>query len=1065
MRLHRLRMNAFGPFPGTEHIDFDALSEAGLFLLRGETGAGKTSVLDAVCFALYGTLPGVRGGTEKGVRSHYAEPDAIPEVELEFAVRERRFRITRTPEWQRPKKRGTGFTRAQSSVALAERVGGGWTPLSTRPDEVGQQIGAVLGMDVHQFTRVAMLPQGEFAAFLRSGDGDRERLLRRLFDTELFDATTEAAAARHRELAERLGKGGDRRDALAEDADRHARARLGEQAVDAALGPATVPDAAGPGSAVSSSGAGALPQTADAPEASETPRLGDPAWFDAVEAVARDRSASAEAERIRAASGVEAARVAHVEGQRAAADAAALAEWRTRTAAFEAGVDAALADAARWERHTVAQSVRSEIDAAASAAVRAASANEALRGAAATLRAVPERTIEAEGGSASAWYALAARLLAGADDAPGAELASWRGLVDGAAEAAAEALRLEAAADAAGKASTLAAEEEGRAEERARVAARAASSAESAHAAAVERLAGLPEDTGAVERTLLAVRTAADRLAAATAATVARAAHEGAAAREALTALGRNAASDAAYALRTRREAAMAGILAAALVPGKACLVCGSAEHPDPHSQEGLDEVSTEAIEAADASVRRAEEAHTAARGEEQRTRAELSAALSASDGLSEEDATAALEAASLTAEEAKGAAEARAAAVRAVEKAEQTLGAATVAARDAAEEAARRASLAAEASEAAAEAAARAEGAGAGHPGVAARRAALREWSRALDSAVSALGAAAAASGEQEAATAARDAALSDAGMGLEEARAAVLPAVEADAVRARVQARAREKARLDEAASSDAVTRARLAEQAGREVPDAAALEAMAAALAEAEALHGERSAAATLATQLVSDLADRRFTIAGLDAELGPLHRKVQVARTVAELTRGDGENRLRMSLTTYVLAARLEAVAEAASLRLDSMSDGRYRLVHIDERHGRGRSGLGLAVEDAWTGSRRAPETLSGGETFMASLALALGLADVVQEESGGVDIDTLFIDEGFGTLDPETLELVLDGLDQLRRGGRLIGVVSHVAELGQRISAQIRVDKSRNGSTLRLEGLAVRPPAR
>jgi exonuclease SbcC len=133
----------------------------------------------------------------------------------------------------------------------------------------------------------------------------------------------------------------------------------------------------------------------------------------------------------------------------------------------------------------------------------------------------------------------------------------------------------------------------------------------------------------------------------------------------------------------------------------------------------------------------------------------------------------------------------------------------------------------------------------------------------------------------------------------------------------------------------------------------------------------------------------------------------------------------------------------------------MTDHRYALEHSDDRgFGEQRGGLSLRVRDDWNGVHRDPATLSGGETFVVSLALALGLADTVAGEAGGTDIDTLFIDEGFGSLDSETLEDVMDTLDSLRDGGRVVGLVSHVLELRSRITTQLEVSKGRNGSTLR-----------
>jgi len=133
----------------------------------------------------------------------------------------------------------------------------------------------------------------------------------------------------------------------------------------------------------------------------------------------------------------------------------------------------------------------------------------------------------------------------------------------------------------------------------------------------------------------------------------------------------------------------------------------------------------------------------------------------------------------------------------------------------------------------------------------------------------------------------------------------------------------------------------------------------------------------------------------------------------------------------------------------------MSGQRYKLVQVDEpERGRGRSGLGLRVVDSWTGLARDTASLSGGESFYTSLALALGLADVVAAEAGGSTIETLFVDEGFGSLDDETLDEVMDVLDALRAGGRSVGLVSHVADLRTRIPAQLEVVKTRTGSTLR-----------
>ena len=182
MRLHRLDVTAFGPFAGTVTVDFDAVGANGLFLIHGPTGAGKTSLLDAVCFALYAGVPGARPGG-RALRSDHAGRDAVPVVRLEFGVGVRRFRVTRSPEFLRLKKRGDGYTKAPAAVVLEEHTGGRWRGVTTRADEVGDIVTEVLGMGLAQFSKVVLLPQGEFAAFLRATADERRTLLEKLFDT------------------------------------------------------------------------------------------------------------------------------------------------------------------------------------------------------------------------------------------------------------------------------------------------------------------------------------------------------------------------------------------------------------------------------------------------------------------------------------------------------------------------------------------------------------------------------------------------------------------------------------------------------------------------------------------------------------------------------------------------------------------------------------------------------------------------------------------------------------------------------------------------------------------
>ncbi|MCW2681320.1 MAG: putative ATP-dependent dsDNA exonuclease, partial [Frankiales bacterium] len=195
MRPHSLRLRAFGPFAEEVVVDLDALAASGLFLLHGETGAGKTTLLDGIGFALYGRVPGVRGKTGR-LRSDHADPSVRTEVELEVTLGGRRWRITRSPAQERAKSRGTGTTTEQARVLLEELQGGAWTTVSTRIDEAAAELDPLLGMSADQFFQVVLLPQGEFAQFLRADSGKRGELLQRLFATERFKAVEEWLVAR-----------------------------------------------------------------------------------------------------------------------------------------------------------------------------------------------------------------------------------------------------------------------------------------------------------------------------------------------------------------------------------------------------------------------------------------------------------------------------------------------------------------------------------------------------------------------------------------------------------------------------------------------------------------------------------------------------------------------------------------------------------------------------------------------------------------------------------------------------------------------------------------------------
>ena len=187
--------------------------------------------------------------------------------------------------------------------------------------------------------------------------------------------------------------------------------------------------------------------------------------------------------------------------------------------------------------------------------------------------------------------------------------------------------------------------------------------------------------------------------------------------------------------------------------------------------------------------------------------------------------------------------------------------------------------------------------------------------------------------------------------------------------------------------------------------------------------------------------------------IETAMGEAREKVAFLSRLNDLANGGEQGFKNVTFERYVLGAILDEVVYAANLRLQKMSRSRYSLERSDYTGGgRGKQGLDLAVMDAFTGQSRPANTLSGGETFLASMALALGLADVIQSYAGGIHMDTMFIDEGFGTLDPDTLELAMETLVQLQSSGRLIGMISHVPELKTRIPAHLEVTRGDEGST-------------
>ncbi|WP_414167075.1 AAA family ATPase [Streptoverticillium reticulum] len=1025
MRLHRLTVTAFGPFGGTQHVDFDALSAAGLFLLHGPTGAGKTSVLDAVCYALYGSVPGARQSSGPSLRSDHAAADLPTEVALELTVGGRRLEITRRPEQLRPKKKGTGSTREKAYSALREHRDGAWHGLSRSHQEIGEEITQLLGMSREQFCQVVLLPQGDFARFLRAEDAARSRLLGRLFDTGRFAAVENHLAEQRRAAEAGVRAGDEQLLALAH--------RMRQAAADPSLPEVGTPE---PSRAETSRTRAAVP----APRAAEAPLgAGEPGLVDAILEWAALARAHAREGRDIAALALRAAEQDHRAAHGRAEEARELARLQRRyegarqraaVLAEQRGelepVRGRLAAARAAEAVAPALELRDEAGRAHRAAAAAESAArhrlpEGHRDAGGEQLAALERRFREELGSlaaarraeqrAAAVTAEAARLdrEARADEEAVAEAGAWLADWDGRRHALRQ--RADAAQEAAARAEQLGSRT-GPARER---------------LAAARRRDALTGEADGAEARLL------------------RAREQAAAAREHW------------LELKDRRLRGIAAELAAGLEPGAPCAVCGATEHPAParataeHPDRAAEEAALDASQQADAlrdeaarqlqTLREALAAATATAGAV--PTAELAAEAAALErALAETRAAAA---------DLHPAREALAGAEHEYERRhrEQQDAQLRIAARTSHREDLDRElrSLEEELTQAR------------GGEETVERRAALleRQSARLAEAAEAVRGAEAAAGRLKEADDRLADAAYRAGFDTPGQAAGALLEAT----------AQQRLQERLDRWHSEEAAVAAELADAglaAAAAQPPADPDSAQAAADAATRRLQEAAARDATARTRCAE--LDRLSHRAAADAvRLAPLREEHHRVAGLAALAAGtSARNERKMRLESYVLAARLEQVAAAATVRLHRMSGGRYTLVHSDARAGgRGRSGLGLHVVDAWTGRARDTATLSGGETFFASLALALGLADVVTEEAGGTRLDTLFIDEGFGTLDEQTLDEVLDVLDSLRERDRTVGIVSHVADLRQRIPAQLQVVKGRSGSAVRHRAAGAEAP--
>ncbi|MFF2620218.1 AAA family ATPase [Oerskovia jenensis] len=1076
MHLHTLTLQAIGPFAGRHVIDFTELATSGIFLLEGPTGAGKSTIIDAVVFALYGKVAS-EAASEDRLRSAYASPDVESFVDLVFETGSGIYRVRRTPEFQRAKKRGTGTTTQQAGVTLWRLAGadqavaapGGDADdvpgdlLSTRLDEAGLEIQRAVGLDRRQFVQTIVLPQGEFASFLRADPEHRRSLLQKVFGTEVYDRVQTELAALNREAqgsvsaAKGLATGAIENFVGAAGLTSEAAAILREAARDDVrlAGPldATWEPAGGGDLDVDDGDAdGDSGGVADDAEAVAAPRVAPAATVSALPSVrslvhrhvaAMQRTADELGAREISANGVLLAARDAFEAARTLSGAVV----RRDALIAERAVQDASADQVAADREILAAAQRAAVVEPVLAGARRAAAEHAAAherlllartGVPEPLAAADVTALDVLRSSLAAASTRLARLLPVGESLPIRE----RDLVDG---------RKEVERDREERARVLA-DLETRPAERAGRESRRDELADVAG-----RLGERQEKVLAAESVLRAARQAVET---GTALDISRAGQEQAVA-------DARSASDAEHALRTAWLGGIAGELAAVLEPGDACPVCGAHEHPAP-ARTSDEHVGREAVQAAEAARRAAEEAVAAATAEVAMLTERLDGLSRSAGGVGVDQAQVALAAAKelVSASAAAGTERAEASAALAAfdaETANLTALASTLAERVAGDSA-RLDALAAGIEQDRRDIAVELDATGPlladadlpdpladeGAPSnpVAVLAAALRDRDLAVSALLDAESAVARTSAAVEARAAEVAAVVAEAGFE-DEQRAvdALVPAERRSALERGLRAVDADTERIRRGLAEEAIVSLPAdvdvdldgARDAVGQAEDAERVAAL-----RANGASRRATAAATAATEIESTLTV--WVRARQDA--------APVARMAALAAGSGSDNAKALSLATYVLVRRFEDVVAAANERLREMSDGRYELERSDEKEDvrTRRTGLAMKVLDHRTEQARDPRTLSGGETFYVSLCLALGMADVVTAEAGGVDLGTLFVDEGFGTLDPETLEAVLGELGKLRAGGRVVGVVSHVDALKQSIAERIEVRRLANGSS-------------
>lgn len=1091
MILHNLEFEAFMAYPKRQEINFDALNNAGVFLLNGPTGAGKTTILDAICYALYGETSSDRESAK--LHSTYAAHSGTkPRVLLDVTLHGKRLRIDRTPAYNKPITRGArkGQMREESAKAtLAELAPGAdpsdekaWTPISSSVAEVNRTIAERTHLTKEQFLKVVLLPQGQFAQFLKSKPKERKELLKKMFPVEhyeqLFDALLEESKKAQQDVAQDENT---QRGYLE-------RARVEMLALQALLD-AVDTDAEGTdteGSAVEGSvEAGEEPENLTAE--SVTAETLD-AWIAGGVARARETSTREKQEQQRLTD--EADRNTRLLAERAQLQA----DWREYEQLCERRTRLTeRADEHKAQREELAQARAAAPLHAQYAQVHAESqalaAREQEQSACASALEENGRALLAalrdEETSADVTFPEETTFAALPDFEPAEQETQLEALLDTLRALQKKDAQLtdeEAAAAALLKQANALEQDRARAEKR-------LSDLTAQAEQLAEELAGY--STADEERTLAAhlVTEAQQKLDAAqqmqqkldaASAAVAEAEKQSkrtataeqkaqekwqASAQQAL------AATEEFKNLQLLRLAQASSLLARELKDGEPCAVCGSVEHPAPaqiaEGEQLVERADLDAAKEHEDKAHKQARTHELAKDRATKAHQEASEALAAArtqyetlaaQGECDVEQTAAqLQQAQTRLAQAQSRVTARDGVLVKVERVRGQ--------QQKAQEALRTIEAAAvEAQTRHRDAAARCEAAAAelaparAAVGFAQRVEAVEGYRAAhqrLARAVLLLGQAR----ERHALAAARAERLlaESAFESAELVQAAVRTPERVDALEQAVAAYELEHARLLEGFGREAIVAVAARVAAGEQAPDnlqgvREQVEQLRAAAHRLTLREGERES-------VLRSLHALRGEYAAFRAKTAQRYDRAQMLANLAAAARGDtlGGYEHQVDLVSYVLGAEFERILQSASLHLDRMSEGRYGMVFSDHRAKGSRSGGGLNLEitDTWTGEPREASSLSGGESFLASLSLALGLAEVVQANNGGIELDTLFIDEGFGTLDSETLDMVMGTIESLRDSGRTIGLISHVEEMKNRIPAQIVVEKGQNGSSVRV----------